>query len=1034
MLGGFLPPVVFEVTANATQALASFKGINTQLKAMEAQALKTGKALTTMNKAAMVGTKVLKSFAVAFGLFAAIGVKEVMALEKSFVRLGKALANVGVSTEANRKSIGALVDSYEQLGFGSDKTADAYSVLITATGDVEKSNRLLAISADLARDRQISLDEASRILAKATQGSARIFKEYGITLDTGKNKAVAAEEAIDKLAQRVGGQATAYSKTFAGQLAILNENVGNLAEQIGMRLLPFLNKLVSGLNNTGTWIRKNSDFVIALSAAITIALIPAVVNLTKKLALLAATILKSPIARLAIVIFAAAYAFVKLYNATDNNRKNFAKFAQVVVDLSKFMVDALENVWWVVAEALPTAFANFLKWVGKYVPWAKSWGEDLEKSIKSSLPAKAFQKAKDELLEMSVAMEKIKQSGGKPLKLEWDFKAPSIPGFDNNGSFSDTIVGETDKALDRATQRFKDFARDVADVFKQITASYKSIVTKDFDKLISERIGDPVDKLIYDAQAAITRYESASGAWTAANKALTKSQNDYVTALKTGEDSLIAAAESALGYAENAVGGLADDMATALEDIERLQEDMINAVVEMYEKISELETERTKILKEAQKDRLELEKDYNKEVARLRKDYDSSVLIAEAEAAKRRAEIVKTSVDQLRSAFRTATYRTLGDVYSSLTFEGRYLKGGSMEKILKTLGLQTEKAQSLADNAAKLAGLGFSQTFIEEVIALGPDMGNSLSKTILNSTPESIKQLQEYWKKLETTSLHGVDGIAQKLNSGMTLATEELTAQLLQVDIDLKNQLAEAQVALTDSLTEAFENYSSALDEINNRTAEQITAIDNQITLLNAKIAMMREALSKLSGLATPGTTGTTNIIPRAETTEEEGPASSCESGKGVYKVITYNGQEMSRTLIRCIPKTSTDSTDSTDSTTTVTEPSGEPIIPPTTVTTPSTTESGFPELFTVGGKTFVYGSGTIKSAREDDTPNETRARQRIADIFAGITGEGLKQGITVNVTANTNASAADIAMETAWAIRTSADVQYRTPSGRVLE
>ena len=1029
MLGGFLPPVVFEVTANATQALASFKGINTQLKAMEAQALKTGKALTSMNKAAMVGTKVLKSFAVAFGLFAAIGVKEIMALEKSFVRLGQALANVGVSTEANRKSIGALVDSYEQLGFGSDKTADAYAVLITATGNVEKSNRLLAISADLARYKQMSLDEAARTLAKATQGSAKAFKEFGITLDTNKSKSVAAEEAIDKLAQRVGGQATAYSKTFAGQLAILNENVGNLAEQIGMRLLPFLNKLVSGLNNTGTWIKKNNDFVIALAAAITIALIPAVVNLTKKLALLATTILKSPIARLAILVFAVAYAFVKLYNATDNNRKMFAKFAQVVVDLSKFMVDALENVWWVVAEALPLAFANFLKWVGKVVPKFKQMGEELEKSIKSTGPAKAFQKAKDELLEMSVALEKIKQGGGKPLELKWNFKVPEIPGFSGDGGdFGDAIVSETDKALDRATQRFKDFARDIADVFKQITASYKSIVTKDFDKLISERIGDPVDKLIYDAQAAITRYESASGAWTSANKALTKSQNDYVKALKTGEDSLIAAAESALGYAENAVGGLADDMATALEDIERLQEDMINAVVDMYEKISELETERTKILKEAQKERTELEKDYNKEIARLRKDYDSSVLIAEAEAAKRRAEIVKTSVDQLRSAFRTATYRTLGDVYSSLTFEGRYLKGGSMEKILKTLGLQSEKAQSLADNAAKLAGLGFSQTFIEEVIALGPDMGNSLSQTILNSTPASITQLQEYWKKLETTSLHGVDGIAQQLNSGMTLATEELTAQLLQVDIDLKNQLAEAQVALTNSLTEAFENYSSALDEINNRTAEQITAIDNQITLLNAKIGMMREALSKLSGLATPGTSGTTNIIPRAETTEEEGPASSCESGKGVFKVITYNGQEMSRTLVRCIPKATTD----TPVVPVVPEPveedpnkgkyynyyTGEWVSDPSLIKP----RSYIPP-------TSIVSTGTILSGREDDTPNETAARQRIADIFAKA-----GQSVTVNVTANTNASSQAIANDVGWAIRTSGDVQYRTSTGRVLE
>jgi phage shock protein A len=445
MLGNFFPPVIFQVEAIAGEAIATFGTINKQLKAMEAQALKTGKALTTMNKAAIAGTKVLKGLGIAFAAFAAIGVKEIMDLEKSFTRLGQAMASVGVSTDKNRREVAALVDSYEDLGFGSEKAADAYATLITATGNVERSNKLLAISADLARYKQMSLDEAARVLAKATQGSTRAFKELGISLDTGKAKSVAIEEAIDKLAQRVGGQATAYSKTFAGQLAILNENLGDLAEQIGMRILPFLNKLISGLNNSGEWIKKNQELVMAMAAAITILLIPAVVNLTKKLAALALTLLKSPIVRIAAVIMAVTYAMIKLYNQTDKNRKIFAAFAQAVVDSTKFMVDALENVWWIVAEALPLAFANFLKWVGKYVPWAKTWGQDLEKSIKTTTVHKFFENTKKELLDMSVALEKIKQSGGKPIKLEFDFKIPEIPGFENGEGLGDTLADEIDK-------------------------------------------------------------------------------------------------------------------------------------------------------------------------------------------------------------------------------------------------------------------------------------------------------------------------------------------------------------------------------------------------------------------------------------------------------------------------------------------------------------------------------------------------------------------------------------------------------------
>lgn len=1034
MLGNFFPPVIFQVEAVAGKAIADFKAINTQLKVMEAQATKTGVALTRMNKAALVGTKVLKGMAVAFAGFAAIGVKEVIELERAFVRLGQTMANVGVSTEANRQAVAKLVDSYEELGFGSEKAADAYSVLLTATGDLEKSNRLLAVSADLARYRQMSLDEAARVMARATQGSARAFKELGITIDNTKPKAVAIEEAIDKLSQRVGGQAVAYSKTFSGQLAILNENLGDLAEQIGMRVLPFLNKLISGLNNSGEWIKKNQDFVMALTAAIVVALIPAVVNLTKKLAALALMILRSPIARLAAVVLAVSYGFVKAYNSSQKFREGVATVIKGVLALFGTLVNALENV---VQGIMFIEKGSILAALGL----AKlTRNKDAQRNAEEQL--KLWEKNYAAIDKWSDGIEsakrKVEAFSAKKLEFKFDFKMPSIPGFENGEGFDgvgDALDKGIKKGLDRAQQRFADFARDVANEFAKIGESFARIVTKDIDTLIYQRIGDPVDKLIYDAQAAVNRYEAASSQWTAANNELTKSQNAYIEALKSGDDALIASAESALGYAEGIVTDLSGTMLANLEEIEQLQEQMIDSIVSMYEQISDLEADRTKILKEAQKERLELEKDYNQEVARLRKDYDASVIAAEAEAAKRRAEIIKTSVDQLRSAFRSATYRTLGSVYESLTFEGRYLKGGSMEKILSTLGLQTAKATKLADNAAKLAGLGFSQTFIEEVISLGPDMGNSLSQTILNSTPESIKQLQDYWKKLESTSLHGIDGVANALNSGMTLATEELTAQLAQVDIDLKNQLAEAQKALTDSLTEAFNNYSEALDEINNRTTEQIGAIDAQIAELNAKIAMMRSALSQLSTLTAPGASGSTTIIPRHETTEEEGPASSCESGKGIYKIVSYQGKVMSRTLVRCVPKTAT------------TEPKPDTTTAPSGITFKTAAEAytGITGATTLSGINAAVNAAVATNLNASSIANamatallkspEISSIGGVAGALssARYTGQAIAQmdrGVTVNITANTNASSQDIANDVGWAIRTSGDVQYRTASG----
>jgi hypothetical protein len=121
------------------------------------------------------------------------------------------MANVGVATKANLAATSEVVDSYEKLGFGADKAADAYTVLITATGNVETSNKLLAMSADLARMRTIGLEEASRMLVRAQAGNARLFTQFGIVLDDTLPKAKAIEKAMGELEHRLGGQALAYT-------------------------------------------------------------------------------------------------------------------------------------------------------------------------------------------------------------------------------------------------------------------------------------------------------------------------------------------------------------------------------------------------------------------------------------------------------------------------------------------------------------------------------------------------------------------------------------------------------------------------------------------------------------------------------------------------------------------------------------------------------------------------------------------------------------------------------------------------------
>lgn len=947
MLGSFLPPVVFEVTANATQAMATFKGINTQLSLMEAQALKTGKAISGFSKAAIAGTKVFKYFGASLALAAGIGIKMAMDLEKSLSRLGQTLNALGLSTAENRKQIGLLVDSYEELGFGSEDAADAYGRLITMTKDVETSNRLLAMSADLARARTMSLEAAASLLARAQMGNTRVFRQFGITLDDTKPKAQAIEEAMGKLEARLSGQALAYTKTFAGQLAVLNESLGDIFETIGFRLLPILNTLLEKIKGTGKFMKDYAKEIEAAATAITILLIPAMVNFTKKLVLMTVAMLKAPWVRVALLIYAIAYAF----NRAEGEAKSFAKIFGGVADWFLATVGTMVNG----VENFVQAFMYFSK-AGLL---AKKTYQEL-KGDKAG--ATATQKELDQWEKEYRAIDNwtgsIEKARGRIRQFQADYKGfkletiiPEIPGF-GNGDFVDDTTGGINglsEALINATQRVKDFNEEIKTTFLELKNNWGSIVGKDFNAAIQDGLLNPIDKLVAKTKTAVTAYQAASSQYQSALSTLTSAQNAYTNAVKSGNKAIIASTDSALKRAEALIKGLQASMGSTLADIAQLQQEMIDAVIEAENKITELKADRKKVVEEGLKAELDLQKEYNVKIAQLQKD-----------AADRSAEIVKQSVDQLRGVFKSATYRGLGDIYSGLTFEGKYLAGGSLENITKALATQAQKATSLADKAGKLQALGFTQTFIEEVIAQGPDIGGALADTILAGSPESVNQLQTYWSALEKITLHGVDNVAKKLNSGMTLATEELTAQL-----------ASVQTELTSALSDAYKEYSDSLTEIRAKTAEQIKLIDDQITQLLARIAQLKAALADLANLNTPGTQKT----PTAATGFERlGTDIGSLSPKLMEAVVSgaNSYQVAEQTRLQALA-------------------SGQ-------------NQVGAAETARWTGQAVKYFQDQLAAANQ--------------------------AGVTVNITANTNASAEQIAKDTAWAIRTSGDVQYNVTSG----
>jgi hypothetical protein len=283
-------------------------------------------------------------------------------------------------------------------------------------------------------------------------------------------------------------------------------------------------------------------------------------------------------------------------------------------------------------------------------------------------------------------------------------------------------------------------------------------------------------------------------------------------------------------------------------------EKMLEAAVNRDEKIAEANAtyqervaDANKAFAEAEADAkadnakrlIDITKDYNKRTIELKKDLDNKIADLNAKAAEKSADlrvkalekeasIVKQSMDRLRSAFASKTGFNLAESFAA---------GPSADKLLEDLKSKLQAAKDLQANAASLAGMGYSQTFIEEVVKNGPEAGNKIAAALKAASPEANKQLQALYGQVENISENGMDQLAQTMNAGGKLATDELREAYSQVAVDLKASLAEVDSQLQVSLAEANKVYEEAMSEAkiarDERAAESIAQMNEQIA--NAK-------------------------------------------------------------------------------------------------------------------------------------------------------------------------------------------------------
>ena len=190
--------------------------------------------------------KAAKSFglaALAAGAFAVkVGFDAVKAAtedQKSQTLLANSLRNTVGATDAAIAATEAYITQMQaEFGVADDQLRPALARLAAVTGSVTKAQTLLGVSLDIAAARNIDVEQASALVAKAYGGNIGALKKLfpQISAATVKSKDFAG--ALKEISGETKGAAAAAANTFAGQMERIKLAFGEASESLGYKLLP----------------------------------------------------------------------------------------------------------------------------------------------------------------------------------------------------------------------------------------------------------------------------------------------------------------------------------------------------------------------------------------------------------------------------------------------------------------------------------------------------------------------------------------------------------------------------------------------------------------------------------------------------------------------------------------------------------------------------------------------------------------------------------------------------------------------------
>jgi len=205
---------------------------------------KLSKSVKSLGKALGIGLSVA-----AVTAFGKASVKAFAEDEAAAAKLAKVVDNLGIGF-ANveiAKFIGDLETTSSVL---DDSLRPAFQALLTTTGSLTNSQKLLTDAIDISRGSGFDLVTVADDLSKAYIGNTRGLVKYNLGLSKAELAAMSFTEIQAKLNEQFRGSNAAYLETYAGKMDTLKVAADNAKEAIGKGIVDALGTLAGDASIT----------------------------------------------------------------------------------------------------------------------------------------------------------------------------------------------------------------------------------------------------------------------------------------------------------------------------------------------------------------------------------------------------------------------------------------------------------------------------------------------------------------------------------------------------------------------------------------------------------------------------------------------------------------------------------------------------------------------------------------------------------------------------------------------------------------